>query len=62
MGVIAPASEALARRALKRRHRFKSKEAAFQTYSLRGLKSFNKDMLWAYVDHGFRPAAGERSQ
>lgn len=58
-GLMAQTTRRLCKSALKRKYYFTSKEAAFEQYSQRGFKTFNKDMVWAYVNHGFRSTAGD---
>lgn len=53
-GVIAPVTEKLWRGALKRRHIFASKDEAFTAYGSRAFKHFDKTVLRAYVNHGFK--------
>ena len=58
-GLIAPGTERMYKASLKRRHHFASKEDAFQAYSTRGFKHFDKTVLRAYVEHGFTTLPGK---
>ena len=46
--------------AMKRRQRFPSKQAAFDSLRSRGFSSFNEAVVRAYVDHGFRDLPGKQ--